>query len=192
MNINKFIYTILGGTLILTLILSLIIISLYVVYIVALWKLFKKAGKNGWEALIPFYNTYVLIEISGLNWWYFLIAISGTILSFFNIEILSPVFKLAASAVNFFAFYNIAKRMKVSPIGYAIAAIFVKPIIVMILGFSNNYSYDKTIPVSKNGPIEQENNARNNEAKERFCLSCGCKVNEIDKYCTNCGKKIKK
>lgn len=64
----------------------LLVIALYVVYVIGLWKLFKKAGKQGWEAIIPFYNTYVLVEISGLNWWYFLIAISGTILGMLKIN----------------------------------------------------------------------------------------------------------
>ncbi|MCO5947325.1 signal peptidase I [Mucilaginibacter flavidus] len=34
------------------------------------WKLFKKAGWQGWEALIPFYATYVMLKISGRPaWW---------------------------------------------------------------------------------------------------------------------------
>ena len=34
------------------------------------WKLFKKAGWRGWEALIPFYATYVMLKISGRPaWW---------------------------------------------------------------------------------------------------------------------------
>lgn len=67
---------ILGGSIFIL----LLVIALYVVYVIGLWKLFKKAGKQGWEAIIPFYNTYVLVEISGLNWWYFLIAISALFL----------------------------------------------------------------------------------------------------------------
>lgn len=53
---------ILGGSIFIL----LLVIALYVVYVIGLWKLFKKAGKQGWEAIIPFYNTYVLVEISGL------------------------------------------------------------------------------------------------------------------------------
>ena len=36
-----------------------VVISLFM--IVSMWKIFKKAGKNGWEAIIPIYNIYVLI-----------------------------------------------------------------------------------------------------------------------------------
>ena len=34
------------------------------------WKLFQKAGRRGWEALIPFYSDYVMLKISGRPvWW---------------------------------------------------------------------------------------------------------------------------
>jgi len=34
------------------------------------WKLFQKAGRHGWEALIPFYSTYVMFKLSGRPaWW---------------------------------------------------------------------------------------------------------------------------
>lgn len=50
---------------------GIIAIAFYVVYVIALAKLFKKAGEDGWKAIIPFYNVFVLIQIAGLNWWYF-------------------------------------------------------------------------------------------------------------------------
>ncbi|MDR3693479.1 signal peptidase I [Mucilaginibacter sp.] len=34
------------------------------------WKLFQKAGHRGWEALIPFYSSYVMLKVSGRPaWW---------------------------------------------------------------------------------------------------------------------------
>lgn len=132
----------------------LIIFAFVIVYVIALAKLFKKAGEAGWKAIIPFYNTFVLIQIAGLNWWYFLIAISGTILSVLGITGLDTLCSLAGYLVNFFIFYNLAKKMHKNPIGYAIGAIFVMPIMTMIFGFSNNYNYDRNVQVSPNGPIE--------------------------------------
>lgn len=38
-----------------------------VVAIVALWKIFVKAGEPGWASIIPLYNTYTLVKIAGLN-----------------------------------------------------------------------------------------------------------------------------
>ena len=35
------------------------------------WKVFEKAGKPGWAGLIPIYNLYVLVKISGNAWYWF-------------------------------------------------------------------------------------------------------------------------
>lgn len=180
----------LGASIGLIVVLGLIVIAFYVVYVVALAKLFKKAGEAGWKAIIPFYNTFVLIQIAGLNWWYFLIAISGTIVSTLGINGLDTVCSLASLAVNFFIFYNLAKKMHQSPVGYAVGSIFVAPIITMVLGFSNNYTYDSSVKVSPNGPIGDEKETSTNTEPEKFCLGCGCKLKPGTKFCQNCGKEV--
>jgi hypothetical protein len=44
--------------------------------IVAMWKIFTKAGQPGWACLIPFYNIYVLCKIVGRpGWWLILMLI---------------------------------------------------------------------------------------------------------------------
>ena len=53
----------------------LLFLPILIVYLIALWNLFKKAGRNGWEAIVPFYNTWVLSEIAGVAWGYPLIII---------------------------------------------------------------------------------------------------------------------
>ncbi len=41
-----------------------------VVGVIAGWKIFEKAGVEGWKVLIPFYNYWVLCEIAGKpGWW---------------------------------------------------------------------------------------------------------------------------
>jgi hypothetical protein len=42
-------------------------------YIFCMWKIFVKAGKPGWAAIIPFYNIYVELEILGQPWWFLLL-----------------------------------------------------------------------------------------------------------------------
>ena len=170
--------------------LGIIAIAFYVVYVIALAKLFKKAGEDGWKAIIPFYNVFVLIQISGLNWWYFLIAISGTICTIAKIDGLNYICNLAGMAVNFFVFYNIAKKMKQQPVGYGVAGIFVAPIITMVLGFSNKYTYDSSIEVSPNGPIGDNTKPSTNSEPEKYCLGCGCKLKPGTKFCEKCGKEV--
>jgi len=37
-----------------------------------------KSRKTGWAALVPFYNSYLMIKISGRpTWWFFLLLIPG-------------------------------------------------------------------------------------------------------------------
>lgn len=39
------------------------------------WKLFEKAGKPGWAAIIPIYNLWIIIEICGKPWWWLLVIL---------------------------------------------------------------------------------------------------------------------
>lgn len=56
------------------LIVILFIIS-YVLIIVSLWKIFKKAGKPGWASIIPIYNIYVICQIAEKKWWNILLLL---------------------------------------------------------------------------------------------------------------------
>lgn len=41
----------------------IIVIAILIVTIVSMWKLFQKAGREGWEAIIPIYNSYVMTQL---------------------------------------------------------------------------------------------------------------------------------
>ena len=45
----------------------LVALGLSVLMIVAVWKVFTKAGEPGWASIVPIYNTYILTKISGYN-----------------------------------------------------------------------------------------------------------------------------
>lgn len=51
-----------------------LIISLVVavLLIAALWRVFSKAGRPGWAAIIPIYNVYTLAKVGGKSGWYVL------------------------------------------------------------------------------------------------------------------------
>ncbi len=38
-----------------------------VIAIIALWRVFQKAGRPGWAAIIPIYNVYTLIKVGGFH-----------------------------------------------------------------------------------------------------------------------------
>jgi hypothetical protein len=52
----------------------LLVVVILIVSIIAMWKIFEKAGREGWKSLIPFYNMYVLTEICGMTGWLFLLC----------------------------------------------------------------------------------------------------------------------
>jgi hypothetical protein len=47
----------------------LAVLALTIVIFAGFWKTFQKAGEPGWAGLIPIYNLYVLVRISGNAWW---------------------------------------------------------------------------------------------------------------------------
>lgn len=57
---------------------------IWFIAIVAFWKVFEKAGQEGWKSIIPFYNMWILFEIAGRpGWWMF-----GLFIPFVNFVLL--------------------------------------------------------------------------------------------------------
>ena len=68
---------------------------IWLIMVIAFWKIFTKAGKPGWAAIIPIYNTIVLLEIVGKPvWWIILLIFPPTALIFgiWTINLLSKSF----------------------------------------------------------------------------------------------------
>jgi hypothetical protein len=65
------------------------------VMIIAVWKVFTKAGKPGWAIFIPIYSNIVMLEIIGQPWtrllWY-LIPFYGLYLAIVDLNALSKSF----------------------------------------------------------------------------------------------------
>jgi len=48
----------------------IIYLAIVVLEIAALWMVFTKAGKPGWAAIVPFYNTWTMCEVAKRpGWW---------------------------------------------------------------------------------------------------------------------------
>lgn len=142
----------------------LIILVCSILQIIGLWKMFKKSGKKGWEAIIPYYNTWTLIEISGCKWWYFLILIGSSLLSFnFNYKI-SDTSQISfnmldglGTLINYFIMfcvnYNIAKKFNKDRL-YAVGLTLLPFIFYPILGLGKS-EFDKNVKVSPYGVIKE-------------------------------------
>ncbi len=54
----------------------LFLMAVIAVMIASVWKVFTKAGKPGWVAIVPIYNAVVLLEVAGRPlWWVVLLFI---------------------------------------------------------------------------------------------------------------------
>ncbi|MCB0537967.1 MAG: DUF5684 domain-containing protein [Chitinophagales bacterium] len=64
------------GVVMVFLIFLIVFLPIVVLLIASMWKVFKKAGYEGWECIIPFYNYYVMAKIAGKpGWWVLLLLI---------------------------------------------------------------------------------------------------------------------
>lgn len=103
----------------------IIMLAVAVFSIVAMWKVFKKAGKEGWAALIPIYNLVVLFQISGIDpkkllW--FLLPFIGQIIVFVYLIM---------------AYIKLAKAFGKSS-GFAAGLIFLNIVFMGILAFDDS------------------------------------------------------
>lgn len=98
----------------------LVTLVVSIVILVAMWKIFKKAGRPGWAALIPFYNTYTLFDIVYGNGWRMLFML----IPFFNIYI---GIKLYIDLAHIYG----------QSTAFGIGLLFFCPIFLCILGFGS-------------------------------------------------------
>ncbi len=57
----------------------LVWLLLAAVIVVSMWKVFEKAGKPGWAAIVPVYNGWVMAEIAGKPGWWGIVPLLGVI-----------------------------------------------------------------------------------------------------------------
>lgn len=174
---------------------GIILFTFIIILIVAMWKVYEKAGKEGWKSIIPIYSYFVLTEIAGIEWWWFLLAIADNIVSSLDIKSLESIANLISLFASFNIYYNIARKFNCNKKKAILAGIF-PGIFVLIFGFSKKEVYNANIPVSKNGIFgtTEDNVVNNNDddnKKTVYCQNCGTKINKDSKFCTNCGKENK-
>lgn len=112
-----------------------------VVTIVAMWKLFTKAGRPGWAALIPIYNTYTLFDI---------------VYPGHGIKFLLMLIPFVNIYIGIKCYIDLAKAFGKSG-AYALGLIFLNPIFMCILGFDSSvYAYGANRTVNANQTASKE------------------------------------
>ena len=99
----------------------IVYVAFVILSIAGLWCIFVKAGEEGWKAIIPIWNTLILLKIVGRQWWWiilFLIPIVGLILWIIVANDLSKSFGRG--------------------VGTTIGLVLLAPIFTMIIGFGDS------------------------------------------------------
>lgn len=109
------------------------LVLLVIFIIVALWKVFQKAGKPGWAAIVPIYNTWVLFEITGFPGWWAILS-------------LVPFVSIFPAVVAIIATFRLAKLFGKGT-GFGLGLIFLPFIFFPILGFGKA-TFQGTAPVT--------------------------------------------
>ena len=97
-----------------------LLLLLFLLPIVALWRVFTKAGEAGWKAIIPIWNFIVLLRIAGRPvWWIVLLFIPFVSIAIWIV--------LGIGVADAFGKGG----------GFALGLILLTPIFLLILGFGS-------------------------------------------------------
>ena len=143
----------------------LIALVVGIVCLIGNWKFYTKCGVEGWKAIIPFYNTWVLVEIAGLNWYWFLLVLAQSIFSIITAVIpalagLSFIAFIIMIIGNIGLFLNLSKKLH-KDTGWVVCGVLFGSIVTAIAGYSKNTTYDAAVEVPKDGIFEKYVNKNN-------------------------------
>ena len=186
--------------------------AIIIFMLVCMWRIFTKAGKEGWKCLIPIYNFIVLLEIVELPAWY----IALFFVPFANIYALFKIY------------IELAHKFGKST-GFGVLTVFFSVICMPILAFSssavyqgNNYNNqpnnqgpnpnysnmnnqmpnDNAFANSGYNSINQQSQPINQveQAPTNFESQANIPTNDVQqpqqtpvtntKFCTNCGAQV--
>lgn len=99
---------------------NLVILAFVIVSIVAMWKVYSKAGRLGWAAIVPFYSEYVLFDVVYGNGLKFLLLLVPLYNIYLGIKV-----KL-----------DLAKAFGKSA-GFGVGLIFLPPVFLAMLAFGD-------------------------------------------------------
>ena len=186
--------------------------------IVTYWIIYKKAGEEGWESIVPLYNGYILFKFTWGNGWLFLLWL----IPFVNIVI--GIMTMIKLAQVFGKGGGFACGLIFLPIIFLPIMAFNKDIVYVGIpgqtpaygagygqpgyqqpNYQNPYSQGYQAPNNQQtgyqAPPQQNNyqqqSAQNSQyyyqqptaqSSPKYCAGCGTQLANNEKFCPKCGK----
>jgi len=97
-------------------------------YLYCMWRIFVKAGKPGWAAIIPIYNVLVELEIVGRPWYWLLLM-------------LIPVVNIVLAIIILFRLAKVFGH----GVGFGFGLLLLSPIFMPILAFDSSTYLGPTV-----------------------------------------------
>ena len=121
----------------------IIALVIWILLVIAQWKIFTKAGEKGWKALIPIYNLYIYCKIIGISFWKWFVALLvlslvGSLAA--KVVWLSIIASIASFVVSIILAVLMARNAAKAfgkGTGFAVGLFFLPNIFQLILGFGS-------------------------------------------------------
>ena len=127
-------------------------LAIYILFIIAWWKIFTKAGEKGWKSIIPIYNIYVYCRIIGINFWIYAfgipvaLSIITSIAAGGQVDTSNPstlVVILSFLSLGYAIFLAIYEAIKLGDAfkkgtGFKVGLVLLTNIFLLILAFGNS------------------------------------------------------
>lgn len=119
---------------------------LYVLLVIANWKIFTKAGEKGWKSIIPIYNVYILYKIS---WKVSMFWISLALIVLYSIFaalaqdgntfflILALIAIIAVAVIEIMQLHKLSKSYGHGA-GFTVGLVLLNTIFMLILGLGSS------------------------------------------------------
>ena len=121
---------------------ALVVIVWYVLSVIAYWRIFTKAGEEGWKSIIPIYNSYVQYRITWDVKFFWISAglgVAGAALGYLGeaMSMLGSACLFAAWIINILALYKLSKAYG-HGVGFTVGLVLLNPIFLLILGLGSS------------------------------------------------------
>lgn len=80
---------------------SVAYLAVAILLIASMWRIFTKAGRPGWAAIVPFYNVYVMLDVVGRPGWWLLLYFVPVVNFVVSIIVLADLAKVFGKGIEY-------------------------------------------------------------------------------------------